>query len=151
MANIDPTSSVGMLRLRVADYGDISLLPDSVYTSTLVAASGNIPAAAKTLAMYILGMLSHKTHRKLAMMEVWGSESFSNYKAYLLLVYTNPTFMDISPIPYSATADNPLADFQSDWNRNFSSGTQSQAMALSAELSPNDGSRLGPYAYSGAY
>lgn len=122
-----------------------------MYTQTLLDTDDNLYKCVIILGSYILGIFSQRTHRKLAMMEVWNDQQFSQYKTYLMMIVKDPMYSGISPIPYSATADNPLADFQSDWNKNFYNGTASQQLALSAELSPNDGSRLGPYAYSGAY
>lgn len=143
---IDPSTDVGKLRLRVSDFGDIAFLPDQVYVQTLEDCNGNLPKAAKTLAMYILGMLAFKTRRKMAQLEVYSNEQFEQYKQYLMLSVSNPNFMDISPIPYSASAEsNPLVDFQKTWNRNFYSGTSDQSANHTAALSPNDGSKFGPF------
>ena len=53
--------------------------------------------------------------------------------------------MDISPIPYSSTGTDvsPIVQFQSDWNKNYYNGTQSQQLANDALNSPNDGSVYG--------
>lgn len=142
---LDPTSPIGTMRLRVADYSDLPLFPDSVYAAVLEQNENNIPNASKVMAGYILGSLAHKTHRKLSMLEVWGAEAFTNYKAFLLLTLKDPTFMDITVTPYGATDDteNPLVQFVSDWNKNYYNGTQSQSLAVSALYSPNDGSTYG--------
>lgn len=143
---IDPTSNIGKLRLRVADYSDLPIFPDSVYQSVLDDSAGNLPKAAKTIAGYILGALSHKTHRKMAQLEVWGSEAFHNYKSFLALTITSPEFMDLSPIPYSSTGErSSLIDFQETWNRNFYAGTEAQQFHSTASYSPNDGSKYGPF------
>ncbi len=143
--SLDPTSNIGKLRLRVADYSDLPYLPDSVYQATLEDNSFNLPRSAKVIAQYILGMLAHKTHRKLAQIEVWGAEAFKNYKEFLLLTISNPAFMDISPIPTGTTKDimNPIIQFQGDWNKNFTLGTESQQLAVNALYSWNDGSTYG--------
>lgn len=142
--SLDPTSNIGKLRLRVADYSDLPYLPDSVYHSVLADNNNNLPRSAKIIAQYILGMLSHKTHRKLAQLEVWGAEAYKNYKDYLLLTVTNAAFMDLSPIPVSTSAEyNPLIQFQQDWNKNSTNGTDSQQLAFSATLSPNTGGVYG--------
>lgn len=144
MPIIDPSSDIGRLRLRVADFGDLVLLPDSVYSQTLVDNGNNLPAAAKTCAMYILGMLSQRTHEKLAQLEHWGAEAFEGYKSFLMLTFNNPTFMDISPVPYSSNAEfSPIIDFQNNWNSLYKNGTESQFNAFSADNSPNDNSRTG--------
>lgn len=141
---IDANTDLGRLRLRVADFGDIALLPDSVYSQTLEDKGGNLNAAAKTCAMYILGILSQKTHRKLAQLEIWGAEAFENYKTFLLLTVSNPALMDCSPIPYSsAEAFSPILDFQKNWNKSFTHGTEAQQLAFTADISPNDNSRTG--------
>jgi hypothetical protein len=142
---LDPTSPIGMVRLRVADYSDLPLFPDSVYQAVLDENTGSVTATAKTMANYILGALSHKTHRKLAQIEVWGAEAFKNYKDFLILTVKDPAFMSYSPIPYGASDDNsnPLVQFTQDWNKNYYSGTADQELAVSALYSPNDGSTYG--------
>lgn len=147
MTIIDPSTNIGKLRLRVADYGDLPYLPDSVYTQTLSDNDNNLVRSSKVIAMYILGMLAFKTHRRMSVqLEVWGAEAFKNYKEFLLLTVSNPAFMQLSPVPYSAASSgvNPLVQFQGDWNKNYYSGTQSQQLAFDALNSPNDGSLYGP-------
>lgn len=145
---IDFSTDVGKLRLRVSDLSDIPFLPDSVYLQTLTDTDNNLPLSAKTCATYILGMLAFKTHRRMSLqLEVWGGEAFSQYKEFLLLTVKDPSFFDITPLPISSLTEgnrNILAEFVSDWSRNYYSGTQSQSMALTADISPNDGSREGP-------
>ena len=144
MTVIDPSTDIGKLRLRCGDFGSLTYLPDSVYSQTLADNAGNLPNTAKICATYILGMLAFKTHRKLATLEVFGNEAFKAYKEYLVLITKDPAFMDISPIPYSSTSEfSTLQQFQSDWNNNYYSGTQSQQLAVDASVSPNDGSLYG--------
>lgn len=143
---IDPSSDIGKIRLRIGDYSDLPLLPDAVISATLVEYGGNLPKAAKVCATYILGMLSHKTHRKLNTLEVWGNEQFINYKQFLLLTVKDPAFMDCSPVPISVNGEtNPLMQFQETWNQNFYCGTADQQNNHLAAYSPNDGSKYGPY------
>lgn len=143
---IDPSTDVGRLRLRVADTNDLPMLSDAVYAQTLEDNGNNLPQAAKACAMYILGMLAHKTHRKLAQLEVYGEQSFIAYKSFLMMCYTNPAFMDFSPVPYSSSAEfSPILDFQKSWNRNFTNGTEGQQLAFTGDMSPNDGSRTGRF------
>lgn len=119
-------------------------MPDSVYLQALVDSDGNLPRAAKSCAMCILGMLSFRSHEKLAQMEIWSSESYQNYKDFLMLTVTNPAFMEISPIPYSSNLEfSPIIDFQNNWNRLYKNGTEAQDLAFNADISPNDNSRLG--------
>jgi len=141
---IDPTSDIGRIRLRIADVSDIPYLADSVIQATLDDCGGNLPKAAKSCAMYVLGMLSHKTRRRMNQLEVYGSDAATAYRAFLLLAYTNPAFMDVSPLPYAATADfSPILDFQANWNAAYTNGTESQSLARMADTSPNDNSRTG--------
>jgi hypothetical protein len=145
MTIIDPTTNIGKLRLRVADYSSLPIFPDSVYQATLDDCDGNLPRAATKMAQYILGTLSLKTHRKLAQIEVWGSEAFKNYKDFLMLTIKDAAFMDISPIPYGSGSEgqvHPLIEFADSWNRGYTV-TQSQQMAFDASISPNDGSKYG--------
>lgn len=128
--SLDPTSNIGKLRLRVADYSDLPYLPDSVYVSVLEDNEQNLSRSAKVISQYILGMLSHKTHRKMAQLEIWGAEGFKNYKEFLLLTISNPSFMDLSPVPIvTSVANNPLIDFQNHWNKNFTSTTEAEQLA----------------------
>lgn len=115
---IDPTTDIGKLRLRVADFQDIPFLPDSVYQATLEETEGNLQESTKICANYILGMLSLKTHKKLVQMEVWGGEAFTQYKEFLLLSLTNPAFMDYTALPYLVTGekDSPIKVFSEQWN-----------------------------------
>lgn len=139
---LDPTTNIGKVRLRVGDYTDTPHLPDSVYQSVLNEKANNLPASAKVIAQYILGMLAMKTHRKLAQLEVWGAEAFKNYKEFLILTIQDPVFMNCSPIPYSPAAEfNPILQFQADWNKNFTAGTESQQMSINADMSPNANTR----------
>lgn len=141
---IDPTTSLGKVRLRIADVGDLPYLADSVIQSTLDDNGDNVMNAAKTCAMYVLGMLAHKTHRKLAQLEVWGAEAFTAYKEYLMLAHTNPAFMDFSPVPYSSAAEfSPILDFQKNWNANFTNGTEAQQLAFTGDLNPLGNARTG--------
>jgi hypothetical protein len=143
---IDPTTNLGKVRLRIADVGDLPYLSDSVIQSTLDDNGDNVLQASKTCAMYVLGMLAHKTHRKLAQLEVWGNEAFESYKSFLMLAHTNPAFMDFSPVPYSSSAEfSPILEFQRAWNANFTNGTEAQQLAFTGDISPNDGSRTGGY------
>lgn len=146
MTIIDPTTNLGKLRLRVADYSDLPFLPDSVYTATLADTNDNLPRAAKIVASYILGIMSQKTHRRLSSLEVWGAEAFKNYKEFLLLTFTNPHFMDIAPVPYfgGVNEKHQLVEFVESWNKNFYNGNEKQQSAFSASVSPNDGSLYGP-------
>ena len=140
MATIDPSTNLGKLRLRCADFGDIPYLPDSVYTQTLLDNNNSLPVSAKICATYILGTLAFKTHRKIGLqLEVWGAEAFTAYKQYLVLIVTNPNFMDISPIPYNVngTALHPLMQFSKDWNLNYAQITQSQQLSWDAIGSPS--------------
>lgn len=146
MTTIDPTTNIGKIRLRIADYSDLPYLNDSTIQATLDDNGGNLPQTAKVCATYILGMLAHKTHRRLNQMEVWQGESFKNYLSFLLLTVKDPAFCSTAPIPYAATVEfNDIIDFQNNWNRSYYNGTSAQSLARIADLSPNDNSRIGGY------
>lgn len=149
MALLDPTQPIGKMRLRVGDFSDLPLLPDSVYSSALDDCNQNIPKASVLVAQYILGMLTAQTHQKLQQIEVYGAEWFQNYLAFVKATILNPNFMDIQPMPYVAQVKNefgqvvemPLVQFQKDWNNNYITTTQSQDMHLMAmppSTIPND-------------
>lgn len=141
---IDPTTNLGKVRLRIADVSDLPYLSDDVIQTTLTDSGDNVKLAAKTCAMYILGMLAHKTHRRMNQLEVWGNEAFKAYKEFLIMTVSNPAFMDFSPVPYSSNAEfSPILDFQRAWNCNFTQGTEAQQLSFEADLSPNDNSRTG--------
>jgi len=135
MTTIDPTTSIGKLRLRCGDFGDIPFLPDSVYTQTLVDNGGSLPQAAITCATYILGMLAFKVDRKMSLqLQVWGSQAFKAYKEFLLLTISNPNLMQINMIiPNDFGTDlNPIVQFASDWNANYVQFTNSQQLSIDA-------------------
>lgn len=142
---LDPTSNIGKVRLRVGDYSDLPYFPDDVYLSVIQDNNGNLPKAATTMATYILAMLTHETHQKLAQIEVWGAEAFQNYMAFVKGVILNPNLSSIAPIPYTpVTVDEfgcpvevPLIQFQRDWNKNYANGTQSQQLHFDAQFQNN--------------
>lgn len=131
---IDPTTDVGRLRLRVSDTSDLPYFPDAVYTSVLADNQGNLPRTAKAIASYILGILSQRGHRRMGLLEVYGSDAAEAYRKFLILTVTNPNFMDCSPIPYSAfgTDPHPILQFATNWNLNYQIGTQSDQLAYDA-------------------
>jgi hypothetical protein len=137
---IDFSTDVGRLRLRTADLSEFPYLPDEVYTNVLAESSGSLTRAAKTLATYILGILSTQGHQKLANIEVWGSDVAASYMKYLILTIKDPAFMDLHPLPYTPlTYDDygnqievPMIQFKQDWERNFAGGTQNQQMRWTA-------------------
>lgn len=148
MTIIDPSTNEGKLRLAVADWSDIPILPSSVYQQVLLDNDNDLVKSTKTLGSYILGIFSQKTHRKLGLqLEVWGGEQFDQYKKYLLLILKDPAFglAMASPLPYATTSDfSPIPQFIADFRRNFSNGDESQQLATDASISPNLGDLYGP-------
>lgn len=144
MTVIDPSTSVGKIRLRTGDWSDLPILPDTVIESAIDDCGGNLPRAARLCAQYILATLSFKTHKKIAQLEIWSGEQFRNYVQFLNMTVLNPNFADIAPIPYGASGTelHPLIQFQQDWDKQYSA-TQSQQLAFDASMSANDGSRFG--------
>jgi len=140
MPIIDYDTPVGKLRMRLGDISDLPFLPDSVYLGVYNDCGKNLNKAVVQCGSMILGQLSYKTHRRMNQLEVFGNEAFKQFKEFLILTVKNPSFMDLSPIPLSTSAElNPLIQFQQDWNKNFTNGTESQQLAFNATLSPNLG------------
>lgn len=136
MATIDPTSSVGKLRLRVGDFLDLPIFPDSVYQATLEDNAHNVPRSAKMMAQYILAALTMRVHERLAQVEVYGNQFVDNYIKFLKTTVLNPNLMEVAPIPYAAGLDvtHPLTQFRIDWNANYAAGTASQETHLTASF-----------------
>lgn len=133
---IDPSTPIGKIRLRVGDWQDLPLLPDSVIQSALDDCDSNIPRSASLCAQYILAMLTHKTHKKLAQLEVYGEQHFENYVKFIKLTILNPNLMSIAPVPYTGNVeeDHPIIAFQKQWNANYAGGTQSEQLARDAQI-----------------
>ena len=128
---IDPTTSIGKVRLRVGDFTDLPIFPDSVYTATLTDCDNNILRTSKLMAQYILATLSMRVHERLAQVEVYGNQYVDNYIKFLKTTILNPSMMEVAPIPYGADLDviHPLMKFREDWNANYVSGTASEQNA----------------------
>lgn len=120
MTVIDPSTPIGKIRLRVGDWADLPILPDSVYQSTLDECGGSVPRAAQQCAQYILATLTFKTHKKLSTVEVWSGEQFDNYVKFLQTTILNPNLMSVAPIPYGFNGpENPLIEFVECWNEQY--------------------------------
>ena len=140
---LDPTTSIGKIRLRVGDYSDLPVMPDSVYSSALEDSDNNLPRASLLMATYILGALTGQTRQKISQIEVFGNEWFSNYLAFIKNVILNPSLMQIAPVPYTPITTHrfgnqievPLVQFQKDWNNNYSGGTEAEQTRLTGQLS----------------
>ena len=145
---IDYSTPEGKLRMRLGDTSDLPIIPSSVYTSVYADNNNNLMKSIVDIGSMILGQLSFRTDRKMGLqLQVWGSQAFSAYKEFLILTIKDPAFFNISPVALeSLTKDNRnvLAEFINDFNNNYYYGTQSQSMALNADIGPNDGSRYGP-------
>ena len=121
MPAIDPSTDIGKIRLRIGDWRDIQTLTDSVIQSALDDCENNLPRAASLCANYILGILSSRTHRKLASLETWGNEQFEQYVKFLQMTLLNPNMMSYAPIPYSGMTNeaHPLIEFVEEWNASY--------------------------------
>lgn len=130
MPSIDPSTPLGKCRLRTADYGDLPLLPDSVYLTTLAENNDNVQRSSTICATYILGMFAQGCHQKMSFLELHGNQKFEQYSKFLQMVAKDPTFNGSSPIPYtgvsSTTAKNPLIAFVEDWENSYQKPTQSE-------------------------
>jgi hypothetical protein len=137
---LDPTTNIGKMRLRVGDYSDLPLMPDVVYDSALTDCDGYLPRACVLMAQYILASLTGQTHQKLAQIEVYGDQWFTNYLAFVKATILNPNLMNTAPLPYTPAikdawgnvVEMPLIQFQKDWNNNYSGGLASQQMRWTA-------------------
>lgn len=115
---LDPSTDIGKIRLRVGDYSDLPILPDSVISSALADCQGNIPRAVALCAQYILASLTAKTHKRLSQIESWGNEQFDNYVTFLRLTVLNPNMSMTAPVPYVVGdgIEHPIVGFIEDWN-----------------------------------
>jgi hypothetical protein len=133
MTVLDPSTALGKVRLKIGDWHDLVILPDAVIESALADCNQSVSRASQTCAQYILATLTSKTHKKLATMEAWSGEQFTNYLQYLKLTVLNPNFSDIAPIPYSGdptigaagsgTSATPIQDFVREWKQGYIPGT----------------------------
>lgn len=134
---LDLAQNEDKIRLRVGDYNDPVLLPNSVYTATLADNNNNVNKCVPIIATYILALFAQKSHSKLSYIEVWGSEVYNNYKDWLLKVVLNPMLNQASPVPYtgatSTTTKNPLIAFVEDWENSYVKPTQSEDLHWIAE------------------
>lgn len=146
MALIDPTTAIGMVRLRIADVSDVPYLSDTVIQSSLDNASGNVAKASTVCALYVLGIISQQVDRRMGLqLVVNGSQAYKAYKDFLLTTVSNPYLIDFSPIPWAAESCQlpDLVQFASDFKRNFIRNSESQQLAVDAAFSPNKGDLFG--------
>jgi len=132
---LDPTTPLGKVRLRVGDWADIPILPDIVITTTLTDCQNNVPRAASLCAQYILATLTAKTHKKLAQVEMWSSEQFSNYVKFLQMTVLNPHLSATSPVPYVGDRDqeHPILTFLREQEENLEAATAPNSVTLIPE------------------
>lgn len=125
MTILDPTTPLGKIRLRIGDWHDLVILPDSVIDSALTDCQNNVPRAAALCAQYILATLSFKTHKKMAQLETWSNEQFEHYVTFLKTTVLNPHLMTTAPVPYTGNieTDHPLITFVKDWNDSYTDTT----------------------------
>lgn len=114
---LDPKTPIGKIRLRIGDWGDIPILPDSVIVSALEDSEYHLPSTAKLCAGYVLAVLSQRTHKRALQVEVWGAEAFTNYLKFIHTILVDPNISDIAPIPYAPTAKNEILKFMDEWKR----------------------------------
>ena len=149
MTTIDPSTNLGKLRLRLGDFLDIQQLPDAVYNQVILDHTDtngnvNLRECAMLCGSYILASLAFSVHSKMQLLEVYGSEAFNNYKSYLMMVTKDPSFNQVSPIPYVAGADDihPILQFKDDWINAYNKPTSDQRLhnLASGQFDPFSGS-----------
>lgn len=117
---VDYSTNIGKVRMRIGDVSDLPFLSDEVINSVLIEQSQNLPASAQLCAQYILAQLAFKTHKKMVQLEVWGSDSFAQYRQFLLDTVSNPALMSYTALPVLIVGDedaiDPLKQFTEDWN-----------------------------------
>lgn len=123
---LDPTTNLGKVRLKIGDWTDLPILPDSVITSVLADNDNNVNRASSLCAQYILGALTSRTHKRLAQLETWSGEQFSNYVKFLQMTVLNPHLTHVAPVPYSGsgTEDHPIQTFIEDWKEGYLPGSE---------------------------
>jgi hypothetical protein len=129
---IDPNTDIGKLRLRLGDWSDLPILPDSVYEAVLASTSNDLSRSTVTLANYILAIFAQRSHKKLQQLEQWSGETFVNYRRFIIDTINSPnTISGIYPIPFSAssTTESPLVKFVKDWNDAYRYPNQSQVLS----------------------
>ena len=124
MAAIDPTTNIGKLRLRLADWRDVQWLPDNVYKQTLIDCDNNLNKATSILAQYILAILSQQTRSRVMQIESFDDQAFQQFRQFIIDTVSNPAFMNISPIAITTGIEEkrPLIEFQKLWNAGYVSG-----------------------------
>ncbi len=130
MPAIDPSTTIGKLRLRLADWRDVQWLPDSVYEQTLIDCNNNFSKAAGLLAQYILAILSQQTRSKLGQIESYDNQAFEQYRRFIIDTISNPAIMNIAPLAIVTGAEepNPLIEFSELWNNGYSQGNSYDAL-----------------------
>lgn len=122
---LDPTTPLGKIRLKIGDYSDLPILPDSVIYAALDDCNGNVNRAASLCAQYILGTLTSKTHKKLSQLETWSGEQFDNYVKFLQMTVLNPNLSTVAPVPYSGGGFevSPIETFIKNWRDGYLPGS----------------------------
>ena len=131
MPAIDPTTPIGKLRLRLADWRDNVWLPDNVYQTTLDDNNGNLNKSAAILAQYILAILSQQTRSKLYQIESYDNMAFTQYRQFIIDTVSNPAFMNIAPLAIVTGADepNPLIEFSKQWNSGYTESSSTERLS----------------------
>ncbi len=113
MAVLDLTDPVDIVRLNIGDTSDINWLSDVEIQYALDSNSGNINAATKQSATYILARLAFSGRERLDKLEFYGSEVYNNYLKFLKEIINSAVYSGTAGI-YVAGLD--LADVQNNIN-----------------------------------
>ena len=123
---LDPTTNLGKVRLKIGDYSDLPILPDSVINAALTDNNNNVNRTSALCAQYILGALTAKTHKRLSQLETWSGEQFSNYVKFLQMTVLNPHLTTVAPVPYSGSGceDHSIQQFVKDFRDGYLPGSE---------------------------
>jgi len=91
MATLDLNDPADVVRLNIGDTSDIEWLSDTEIQFALDANAGNVVAATKQSAMYILARMAFSGRERLDKLEFYGSEVYNNYLKFLKEVINNAT------------------------------------------------------------
>lgn len=103
----DPTTPLGKVRLNTSDISEPYILSDDYINQALTDSSNNVAQATKQCLIWILGILTKDVHKRMSVLEIWGSERFNQYLKFVNMQLTNPNtaMIGMTPIVYGGGID----------------------------------------------